>query len=140
MTAYGRGRVTFGRLHLDGDWCTYAEAAARLGLSIEAVRQRAIRNKWARMLGNDKRARIRLPDQAYPTQTPVIRAPDPALTSALESHIKTLQADNEALRQQLATADAERAKAIGAFSDLADRLDALAAERRRPWWRRIMGA
>jgi len=98
-----------------------------LGLSIEAVRQRAIRNKWARMLGNDKRARIRLPDH-------------PALTSALESHIKTLQADNEALRQQLATADAERAKAIGAFSDLADRLDALAAERRRPWWRRIMGA
>jgi len=27
-------------------------------------------------------------------------------------------------------------KAIEAFSALADRLDALAAERSRPWWRR----
>ena len=65
MTAYGRRRVTFGRLEMDGAWVTYAEAAARLGLSVEAVRQRAIRNKWARMLANDKRARVRLPDEPY---------------------------------------------------------------------------
>jgi hypothetical protein len=30
-------------------------------------------------------------------------------------------------------------KAIEAFSALADRLDALAAERSRPWWRRLVG-
>ena len=29
---------------MDGAWLTYAEAAARLGLSVEAVHQRAIRN------------------------------------------------------------------------------------------------
>ena len=62
---------------------------------------------------------------------------------ALESHIKTLQGDNEALMQRLTTAEAqtevERArteKAIAAFAALAERLDALAEERRRPWWRR----
>ena len=30
-------------------------------------------------------------------------------------------------------------KAIGAFAALAERLDALAAERSRPWWRRLVG-
>jgi hypothetical protein len=30
-------------------------------------------------------------------------------------------------------------KAIAAFASLADRLDALAAERARPWWRRLAG-
>ena len=69
-----------------------------------------------------------------------------ALVSSLESHIKTLQSDNEALRQDLAAAradlEAERERtsaAISAFADLADRLDQLAAERARPWWRRLAG-
>lgn len=61
---------------MDGSRLAYAEAAARLGLFVEAVRQRAIRNKWARTLGNNKRANIRAPDEAYPPQTPVIRASD----------------------------------------------------------------
>jgi hypothetical protein len=30
-------------------------------------------------------------------------------------------------------------KAIAAFASLADRLDALATERHRPWWRRLAG-
>jgi hypothetical protein len=102
--------------------------------------------------------------------------------TALDSHIKTLQAENEALKEQFAAAEAradkqaadfaardaervadlvaeraraekqaadlgtdlaaERArseKAIAAFASLADRLDALAAERARPWWRRFAG-
>ena len=146
MTAYGFRRVTFGRLEMDGDWVTYAEAAARLGVSIEAVRQRAIRNKWARTLGNDKRARVRLPDEPYPSQTPVIRPSDQALTDALKAHVETLKGDIEALRAQLAAAGAdlesERARtstAISAFAALADRLDALAAERAKPWWRRLTG-
>jgi hypothetical protein len=66
--------------------------------------------------------------------------------TALEGHIKTLQGDNEALKEQLAgaaadlAAERERAdKAIAAFASLADRLDALAAERARPWWKRLAG-
>ena len=34
---------------------------------------------------------------------------------------------------------AQTEKAIAAFSALADRLDQLAAERARPWWRRLAG-
>jgi hypothetical protein len=30
-------------------------------------------------------------------------------------------------------------KAIAAFASLAERLDALATERARPWWRRLAG-
>jgi septal ring factor EnvC (AmiA/AmiB activator) len=96
--------------------------------------------------------------------TPVRKAVDPALVNALESHIKTLQGDNDALREQLAASEArgerlaadyaardaksaaeldaerERAdKAIATFAALADRLDALAAERSKPWWRRLVG-
>jgi hypothetical protein len=123
---------------MDGAWLTYAEAAARLGLSVEAVRQRAIRNKWARTLGNDKRARIRLPDDAYPTQTPIIRASDQALTDSLRDHVSTLKAENETLRAQLAAESAKTAQAIAAFESLAQRLEAM-AEARRPSWRRWLG-
>ena len=45
--------------------------------------------------------------------------------------------------QQAASLAAEQAKtekAIAAFASLADRLDALAAERARPWWRRLAGS
>ena len=44
--------------------------------------------------------------------------------------------------KQTASLDAERmqtAKAIAAFSALAERLDALTAERAKPWWRRLAG-
>jgi hypothetical protein len=51
----------------------------------------------------------------------------------------------ETLKLQLATAEAalaaERAqteKAIDAFRMLADRFDQLAAERAKPWWRRLV--
>jgi len=79
-------------------------------------------------------------------RTTVERANDAGLVHALESHIKTLQGENETLKQQLAAAEArlaaadgERAKAIAVFASLADRLDALAVERAKPWWRRLAG-
>jgi hypothetical protein len=34
---------------------------------------------------------------------------------------------------------AKAERAIAEFSALADRLDQMAAERSRPWWRRVMG-
>jgi len=54
------------------------------------------------------------------------------------------------LREQLSAADAQHAaelkaeqaktlKAIETFGALVERLDALAAERARPWWRRLTG-
>jgi hypothetical protein len=58
--------------------------------------------------------------------------------TALEAHIATLKGENEALKAQLAEAQAQASRAISAFADLAVRLDQLAAER-RPWWRRLTG-
>jgi hypothetical protein len=54
---------------MDAEWLTHREAAKRLGSNIEAVRQRAIRCRWPRTLGNDKRARIQIPEGvANPSQ------------------------------------------------------------------------
>jgi len=158
---------------------TYAEAGERLNVSPHAVRARATRSGWRRQIGNDGRARVlvalepRSPDEPpmSPRSSPARKAVDPALVTALESHIKTLQGEIDALRQQLraetdrlaaaearseglaadvaaldaqhiAVLKAEQAKtekAIAAFASLADRLDALAAERAKPWWRRLAG-
>jgi hypothetical protein len=43
-----------------------------------------------------------------------------------------------ALAGDLAAEQARTEKAIDAFASLAERLDALAAERARPWWRRLV--
>jgi hypothetical protein len=137
---------------MSGEWLTYRELAGRLGVSVEAARRRALRARWARQSGNDGKARVLLPDDyeidRRPDGAPDVR-PDASVTNdgtaalahALESHISTLRADNEALKQQLAAAEAERAQAIAAFASLADRLDELAAanQRARPWWRRLAG-
>ena len=40
---------------------------------------------------------------------------------------------------ELKAEQAKTEKAIAAFAALADRLDALAAERAKPWWRRLAG-
>ncbi len=135
---------------MDGQWVTYRDLAVRLGVSVEAARRRALRGKWARMPGNDGMTRVRPPDDLSDRRAPDVRAdavPDnPALVTALEGHIETLKTDIERLEAQLAGAGADLAaerektgKAIAAFSALAERLDALAAERARPWWRRLAG-
>jgi hypothetical protein len=184
---------------MEGDWLTYAEAAERLNATPQAVRQKAIRGRWQRTIGNDKLARVRMPDGWTDTvrppskrpnkpdvRTPSEQAPDTQLIKALEAHVETLkaqlaaaaaridkQADDmvaydaayaDGLVAERAKVEAERAKAermiaefaardaqhaaelkteqaqtekaIAAFSALAERLDQLAAERARPWWRR----
>ena len=101
---------------MDGVWVTYAEAAARLNVSVEAIRQRAIRNRWQRTLGNDKRARIRLPDEPYPTQTPIVRPTESALLDALREHNETLKGEVDLLKGQLVT---ERERADRAMAEFA---------------------
>jgi hypothetical protein len=90
------------------------------------------------------------PGRLAPPRRPS-RTDEAALLHALEAHIATLKGENETLKAQLASAEsrlgagaaaleAERArteKAISAFSSLAERLDPLAAERAKPWWRRL---
>ena len=133
---------------MDGSWLTYQDLGVRLGVTPEAAKRRAIRAKWARMPGNDGRARVRVPDELRTSSTLDVRPAKVALQYALESHVETLRADIVALKAQLAAAEARAAeeankttRAIAAFADLARRLNALAAERERqpppPWWRRL---
>jgi len=56
-----------------------------------------------------------------------------ARADAAETRSAELSAD-------LAAERTKTEKAIAAFSALADRLDAPAAERARPWWRRLAGS
>jgi hypothetical protein len=163
---------------MSDEWLTYSQAAERLNLTVEAVRLRALRGRWQKTIGNDKRPRIRLPEGwSNDVQTTVERrerkprndgrttvehAVAAALVTSLENHIKTLRAENEALKQdltasradlsahvetlkvQLATAEArageeaaKTAQAIAAFEQLALKLEAI-AEARRPWWRLLL--
>src|SRR5271166_6866643 len=106
------------------EWLSYAEAAERLNTTVEGVRLRALRGRWQKTIGNDKRPRIRLPEGwSNDVQTTVERRErkarngttfertvDQALVTALESHIKTLQGENEALREQFAAAEARAGK------------------------------
>ena len=135
---------------MDGVWLTYHELAEKLGTSAEGARRRAQRGRWARQRGNDGLARVMVPNDALDGPRPVraLSAPpsDPALTDALREantaltgHIETLKDENGRLAQQLAEAQAQASAAIAAFASLADRLDALAAERARPWWKRMVG-
>jgi hypothetical protein len=93
---------------MDGQWLTYTEAAARLGVTPEAVRRRAFRSQWARQPGNDGRTRVRVPEDAPVTRSPTARPDAPALVLALEAHIATLKADIERLTAELAGERAAR--------------------------------
>jgi hypothetical protein len=140
---------------MDGEWLTYGQAAERLRTTAEGARQRAIRKRWPRQIGNDGLARVRPPDgwpnpgrtpaerpNRNPVRTPAEPGSDAHLVDALEAHIATLKArlaaadEREArLCADLAAERATAAQALEAFADLAARLEALAAERSRGWWR-----
>jgi hypothetical protein len=116
------GRDMGGR-DMDGQWMTYTEAAARLGVTPEAVRRRAFRSSWARQPGNDGRTRVRVPDDVPVTRSPTARPDGPALVLALEAHIATLKTDIERLTAELAGERTARQ------ADQEQHQDQLAAER-----------
>ena len=126
-------------------WLTYAEAAEKLGTSVEAVRQRAIRGRWQRTAGNDGKARIRLPDgERTPSEraprTPVQPPPSDRtdverLVAALEAHNETLKGELAGVRAELMTEKARADKAMADYVRLAEQLAAV----RPPWWRRVVG-
>ena len=134
-----------------------ADIAKRIRVIVtfgKAARRRAIRGKWARMAGNDGRTRVRVPDHCRPPGAPSGRTDGtPLLIEMLKAQTAGLQAHIESLKTRIAGTDSRDAeclaelarerelahKAISAFTALAERLDALAAGRARPWWRRLVG-
>ena len=82
---------------------------------------------------------------AVERETRLIAQVAAAETRAEKQAVEFSARDTERLAM-LAAADARAAqeaekagKAIAAFASLAERLDALAAERTKPWWRRLVG-
>ena len=76
-----------------------------------------------------------------PRATPV-REGDSALVRVHEATIEMLKTENEILKRRLAAAETWAAQAVitkRLDTLAANRLDQLAAERARPWWRRLVG-
>jgi len=118
---------------------TYADAAVRLGVSLEAARRRAIRGKWPRMPGNDGRTRVQVPDELHPLRTPDVRGTESEAVSALKSHIETLKTDIERLmaerqadRDELAVARAAADRSTAELVELARRLAQIAESQAEP--------
>lgn len=123
-------------------WISYVDLAARLGISPEAARQRAIRRRWRRTTANDGKALVlvEIDDLPAPAQkrAPVEREnerenerpderaherPDDARTvAALEAHVESLRAHLNAM-DRLAAAlrldlDRERERGDGLDAEL----------------------
>ena len=123
-------------------WLTYAALADLLGVSAEAVRQKAIRHRWRRQPANDGRAQVLvdvdevralLPSRKRPSDTRPTpghdAAPNARLTPGqeevpnartrmlvgLEAHVETLKVANTKLETEAAR---ERARADGLNEDL----------------------
>jgi len=127
---------------LTGEWFTYRQAAELLSVSPEAIRQRAKRGRWQKTLGNDKRTRIRPPDDwndvARASGDRVLRArvlDERALANqvirALEAHVETLKAQLAGAEQraekqaaEFAAREARHAAALAVERTLADRMSA----------------
>jgi hypothetical protein len=78
-------------------------------------------------------------DTAYAGGLAAERAKVEAERAKAERVIAEFAARDAQYVADLAAERAQTAKAIEAFAALADRLDQLAAERARPWWRRLAG-
>jgi phosphoribosylformylglycinamidine (FGAM) synthase-like amidotransferase family enzyme len=74
---------------MEAHWVTYRQAAEQLGCSVESVRVRAIRNRWPRQMGNDKRARIQIPEGVTSVQRTPGATPDDSVVKALQAHVDT---------------------------------------------------
>ena len=64
---------------------------------------------------------------------------DAAYAAGLAAERAKVAARDAQHAAELKAEQAKTEKAIAAFASLADRLDALAAERAKPWWRRLAG-
>jgi hypothetical protein len=77
-----------------------------------------------------------------PAFTPRATPDNLALVRVLEASMEIRKTENEILNRRLAAAETWAAQAVitkRLDTLAANRLDALAAERARPWWRRLAG-
>ena len=135
---------------------TYAELAARLGVSIDGARMRAKRARWPKVKANDGTARITVeedeltPSERAPHVRPEIVEQAAEQVRQLEAHVVTLKEQITGLTGQIAQergrAEAERervadltAQLLKITADMMALQQAREADRHRPWWRRLVG-
>ena len=142
---------------------TYAEAARRLGISTNAIKQRVKRGKLQAATGNDGHARVWFPVQKTDTDTKIQTPPTPTPSTPVKpesSGLISLDDVRRLLGEQSDRLQAAHSAAMEAALDRADRqhqveltrlaqahragvnalmnrVAALLVERRerRPWWR-----
>lgn len=111
-----------------GDWETLKQAAERLGMSPEAIRQRAIRGHWPRRKSNEGTALVRVPDdvtvRSYARRTPE-QTPVEHPYVDMNVRVAELQVQVDMLQQMLADMRGERDH----WRQMADRLIERAAIR-----------
>jgi hypothetical protein len=110
---------------MDGEWRTYAQVAEQLHTTVEGARQRAIRGRWRKTIGNDKLVRVMPPDgwtdavrtpKAKTVRTPDEHAQNTVLISALHDHLTTM-------REQLSDAQARVTESQSRIGELTAALE-----------------
>ncbi len=139
---------------------TYAELAARLGRSEEAVKSLVKRKRWRRSVGNDGLARVTLDESEIDTLSDpdrrAIGRPPANSTRSKGGEPRSIPTPNPVheLQARLAAAEAlaaerkevlerERDRGDALARDLAiarEEVGALKARLAAPWWRRALGA
>ncbi len=126
---------------LTGEWFTFKQAAELLNVSPEAVRQRAVRGRWQRTIGNDKRIRVWLPEDwrdairrsddepnGRPSRILDERVPAKRLIKALEAHVESLKAQLRAAEKLAEKQAGDLAVERALANQISARLDQVAAE------------
>jgi predicted flap endonuclease-1-like 5' DNA nuclease len=94
-------------------WLTYEEAAGRLQIKPDSVRRRAAARKWPRRLGNDGKARVRIPEDALPPDvkgdvTPILTPDASAELNEARVEISALKAELAGVRDRLSDTQTDR--------------------------------
>jgi hypothetical protein len=117
-------------------WLTYQQAGDALGMSAEAVRQRARRLGWRTQPGNEGRTLVLVPDDPAvrprrpPVQTPVQPAGQTGEDADLAEFLERLEGERDAARLAAAKAEGEGAalrEVLGRDRERADKAEAAAA-------------
>lgn len=89
-------------------WLTYDEAAARLGILPDSVRRRAASRKWPRRSGNDGKARVGIPNDIIPADTPAPTPDNPDVSEELRTRLASAEIEVRLVREQLEDMKSER--------------------------------
>ena len=111
-------------------WLTYSELAAVLGCSPAAARAKAMRKRWRRQVGNDRQARVLLPEDAElrGARDPTAQVHVPRLHT--RAAVRTPEQEAELLErlERLQSAMAALAQKFAAAEALTERLGAAEGE------------